>query len=232
MKCTIFIISLLALAFISGCTSQNESGTYTLNDREKKLCDSLQIDPAIIELIRTKNKSFIEPFHYSRSKIYKDGQETELDPIRLNGLVFEEKNENAYEVVLALKDDFKKAGYTLFLLENNMGQKKRWDKIGVLKTTDQFSILKQIGTDGVNHGIANDSLVAIVKQFDKKYKLELIGASGDWCEFNIKSEPTDWDEFANEVYRVCPDVVEQGTGSVESLKEIMKRTKRLYFWWD
>jgi hypothetical protein len=26
--------------------------------------------------------------------------------------------------------------------------------------------------------------------------------------------------------------VEQGTGSVEALADEMKKTKRLYFWWD
>ena len=233
MKFAITVISFfVVLAVTLCCAPGNDSGTYTLTDHEKKLCDSLQIDTTIVQYIRTKNKSRIEPFHYSLSKTFKDGQEIELDPIHLKGLVFEEKNEASYDLVLALKDNFKKAGYSIFLLENNMGLRKKWDHIGVLKTTDQLSVLKQVGTDGINHSITNDSLISIVRKFDEKYSLELIGASGDWCEFNIKKEPKDWDELANEVYQVCPDVVEQGTGSVESLKEIMKRTKRLYFWWD
>jgi len=38
--------------------------------------------------------------------------------------------------------------------------------------------------------------------------------------------------FAKEMYKVCPDIVDQGTGSIEALAEEMKKTKRLFFWWD
>lgn len=75
-------------------------------------------------------------------------------------------------------------------------------------------------------------LITIIKDFDKKYSLELIGASGDWCEFIIHNEPGSWNEFAKEVYTVCPDVVDQGAGDIEKLANEMKRTRRLYFWWD
>jgi hypothetical protein len=92
--------------------------------------------------------------------------------------------------------------------------------------------LKQVETDGINYDITNDSLIKIVKKFDEKYSLELIGASGDWCDFYVNSEPKDWNEFAKEVYKVCPDVVDQGAGTVEALADEMKKTKRLYFWWD
>ena len=93
-------------------------------------------------------------------------------------------------------------------------------------------MLKQIATDGINWDITNDSLISIIKTFDKKYSLELIGASGDWCEFIIHKEPKSWTRFAKEVYKVCPDVVDQGAGTVQALADEMQRTKRLYFWWD
>lgn len=89
-----------------------------------------------------------------------------------------------------------------------------------------------MGTDGINHDITNDSLITLVKNFDKKYSLELIAASGDWCEFIIHNEPESWMQMANEVYKVCPDVVDQGTDTVQALADELKKTKRLYFWWD
>ncbi len=74
-------------------------------------------------------------------------------------------------------------------------------------------MLKQIGTDGINFDITNDSLISIIKQFDKKYSLELIGASGDWCKIIIHNEPKSWMEFAKKFMKVCPDVVDQGSGN-------------------
>ncbi|MDX2069681.1 MAG: DUF4253 domain-containing protein [Haliscomenobacter sp.] len=68
-------------------------------------------------------------------------------------------------------------------------------------------------------------MISIIKVFDKKYNLELIGASDDWCEFIIHNEPENWTKFAREVYKVCPDVVTQGTDTVQALADIMKKNK-------
>lgn len=230
MKQRCLIVLVVAAMTLTGCNSNSVS--YTLTDREKSICDSLKVDASIIQEVRAYNSSEIEPFHYSLSKIVENGVEAEADPIHLNGLVFTEQNSKSYELVFSLKDSFKQKGYSIFLLENNFNIDSKPDYIGVLKTTDKYAIIRQIGTDGINYDITNDSLINIVKQFDKKYSLDLIGVSGDWCEFAVVNTPADWLEFAKEVYAVCPDVVEQGTGSVEVLAEEMKRTKRLYFWWD
>ena len=92
--------------------------------------------------------------------------------------------------------------------------------------------MERVQTDGINYNIDNDSLLDLIRVFDKKYALQLTGAGGDWCEFSIDHPPTDWMTLAKEAYKVCPDIVDQGTGTVEKLADEMKRTKRLYFWWD
>jgi len=225
-----FLATILTITI--GCKSQPVAKNYLLTSDEKIICDTLQIDTSIIKDIRQFNANKIEPFHYSLGKfITKDG-EIESDPIFLQGLVFKETNSKSYELVFSLKDRFKEKGYSIFLLENNFNINNKPDHIGILKTTDKYTILKQIATDGINWNITNDSLISIIKTFDKKYALELIGASGDWCEFTIHKEPKSWTQLAREVYKVCPDVVDQGTGTVEVLAGEMKKTKRLYFWWD
>ena len=212
----------------------NHTEDYYLVDAEYEahICDSLGIDETLIAEIRELSDGKIEPFHYSLSKMYEDGESYEIDPIRLNGLVIYESNVNSYELVFKLKDDFRALGYSIFLLENNYGIGDEPDMIGVLKTTNKLDVLDQIQTDGINYDIDNDSLKSIIHEFDLKYDLELIGASGDWCEFIIHGKPTDWMSFAEEVYEVCPDVVDQGTGSVEALAESLETTGTLYFWWD
>lgn len=225
-------ITIIVLSSFYGCNSKVVSQSYTLTEREKKICDSLQMDTTIIQDIRSMNTNKIEPFHYSLSKEFVGGKELESEPIHLKGIVFGEQNSKSYDVVFNLKDKLKQKGYTIFLLENNFNIDEKLDNIGVLKTTDKFTVLKQIATDGINYDITNDSLISIIKQFDNKYSLELIGASGDWCEFLINKEPMDWMTFAKEVYKVCPDDVDQGTGTIEALADEMKKTKRLYFWWD
>lgn len=222
----------IASTFVLGCKSQSTDKTYTLTTEERNICDTLLIDTTIIKDIRKHNKSKIEPFHYSLGKLITKDGEIETDPILLKGLVFTETNSKSYDLVFSLKDNFKQKGYSIFLLENNFNINNKPDYLGILKTVDKYTILKQIATDGINWEITNDSLISIIKTFDKKYSLELIGASGDWCEFIIHNEPKSWTQFAKEVYKVCPDVVDQGTGTVEALADEMKKTKRVYFWWD
>ena len=228
---TPFFLSVTFL-FALGCNTSTSQKNYVLTAREKTICDSLQLDSSIVIDIRNLNTSKIEPFHYSLSKIYSQGSAIEANPIFLTGIVLTEKNAKSYDLIISLKDKLKSKGYSIFLLENNFNYNNSPDIIGVIKTTDQYSVLSQVATDGINYDITNDSLISIIKNFDKKYALELIGASGDWCEFIIHNEPKSWLEFANEVYEVCPDVVDQGTGTVEALADEMQKSKRLYFWWD
>jgi hypothetical protein len=69
-------------------------------------------------------------------------------------------------------------------------------------------------------------------QWAEKYGLRLVGAGSDWIEAEFTRPPSDWKVFAAEVYEFCPDVVDQGTGSVPALAEEMKAQNAVYLWWD
>jgi hypothetical protein len=44
--------------------------------------------------------------------------------------------------------------------------------------------------------------------------------------------PSDLDAFSKEVYKFCPDSVDQGVGTVENLKPAIKEMNGLWLWWD
>jgi hypothetical protein len=216
-----------------GCTLQSqkrEMGKFTANERH--YCDSLDIDTSLIIELKKISNSPIEPFHYSLARQYQNGTETEIDPILLQGLIFKETTRNTEFILAKLYDTFNKKGYTLFVVDKNFGIENKPDVMGILKTADKYEVLAQIQTDGINYDIDTDSLIKIIKSFDAKYSLSLVGAGGDWCEFTINKAPADWMAFAEEAYKVCPDIVDQGTETVKALATEMKRTNRLYFWWD
>ena len=232
MRTPNYLLLIVAFVAMISCDSRKSSGEYVLTDKEKLIFDSLQLDTAILKDIRANFSGEIEPFHYSLAKIIEGDKEIEAEPKYRKGLVLQENNAKSYSLVFALKKNLLKKGYSVFLLENNFSIGDKNDYVAILKTTDKYDVLKQVGTDGINYNITNDSLIAIIKGLDKKYELELIGASGEWCEFIIHKEPENWIDFGNEIYKICPDIVDQGAGSVEVLAEEMKKTKRLYFWWD
>lgn len=227
-----WLCAVLGITTVVACNNQAPATKTANPDKDLVLIDSMHFSHEVLSLIRKHNNSPLEPFHYSLSKILRNDTTIETEPTFLPGIVFTEENARSYNVVFQLKDDLKKMGYYIFMLENNFGIGTSADYIAVLQDTDMYSILKKVGTAGTNYGIENDSLIKVIEGFNTQCDLELIGASGDWCEFIIHRAPADWLKFAREVEKVCPDVVEQGTGSVEALAEEMKTSNRLYFWWD
>ncbi len=227
-------LSFACSLFLYSCGQQTTKNVEVtkLTTREKQLCDSMNIDQSVLTALKKHTHENVEPFHYSLSKMYKaDHTVTEIDPIYLPGFVFKEEQSNTRTLIGALQEKLKAQGYYLFILEQNFGLGGK-DVMAILKTTDQYEVLRSVKTDGTNYGISNDSLISIIKILDRKYSLSLVSASGDLCEFNIGKEPDSWVELAKEAYAVCPDIVDQGTGSVEALAGELKKYRRLYLWWD
>jgi hypothetical protein len=231
MKLSTFIL-FFSLTVAISCNSQSRITNTILSEKERFYCDSLKIDTAIVLGLRQYTDSNIKPFPVNLEKIL--NKDIDPGPNRKNapGFIFNANSANSDSIVINLYNDFLNKGYTIFTLDRHSGIDNKPDYIGILKSIDKYQILKQIQTDGINWEINNDSLLSIIKRFDKKYSLQLIGASGDWCEFNIIKEPKNWLTLAKEAYKVCPDIVDQEAGTVEKLAEAMKESKRLYFWWD
>ncbi len=75
-------------------------------------------------------------------------------------------------------------------------------------------------------------VIARLKKWDAEFGLVLSGVGFDWMEAQFQRQPANMLEFAKEVYAFCPDVVDQGTETVEALAKEMKRTNTLFLWWD
>lgn len=102
----------------------------------------------------------------------------------------------------------------------------------MIKTKDQFDILRYQATNGGNYGIDTDSIVNVLKRWDEKYKIEILGADYDWVEGQFLNPPKDFNELANSMYHFCPDIVIQGTGTVDALEDELSQSNQLYLWWD
>jgi hypothetical protein len=117
-----------------------------------------------------------------------------------------------------------------FVAEINAGLKT--DKIGVLKGTDQYDILRVMYTNGDDYDISNQDVIERLKEWEKTSPFDIIGADNDWVEIEFKTLPKDLKSFAEEVYDFCPDAVDQGPGSPAELANEIQQTKRLFLWWD
>jgi hypothetical protein len=120
--------------------------------------------------------------------------------------------------------------YTPFVVEMNAGLKI--DKIGILKGTDQYEILRIMQTNGDDYDIANQDVIERLKEWELHSPFDILGADNDWVEIEFRSLPRDLKAFAEEVYDFCPDAVDQGPGSTAELAKEIQKTNKLFLWWD
>jgi hypothetical protein len=97
---------------------------------------------------------------------------------------------------------------------------------------NQFEILRIAASDAVNYSKTTEDIIAKLQQWDTAYGIDIWQAETDTIQLRFKKVPTDLGRFAKEVYEFCPDIVEQGTGSVGALEKEIKKTQSLFLWWD
>lgn len=77
--------------------------------------------------------------------------------------------------------------------------------------------------------------VALLREWNRRYGAEIVSLTGDVIELTVPRPPTT-DEaalaLARQQFQYAPDIVQQGTGDVETLAAYLKDGHAWYFWWD
>lgn len=160
-----------------------------------------------------------------------EGVDAEGEPAKAKGVTIDVAQDKAPQTVRKLQEAVP-PGYLVFISEMNFGISGKPDQVSVLKAASPYDALAVMGTNGWNYDLSPDIVIARVKQWDKRFGLILRGVGFDWLEAEFRKQPPNMLEFAQEVYEFCPDVVDQGTETVEALAAEMKRTNAVYLWWD
>lgn len=96
----------------------------------------------------------------------------------------------------------------------------------------QFDILRHARTDAINYDMVTTDLIARLQKYDLQFGIDIYHAETDTVEFTLKSLPEDVNALAEELYDFCPDMVDQGHGSVEELEDDLRDSQRVCLWWD
>lgn len=98
-----------------------------------------------------------------------------------------------------------------------------------------YEILAHRAFGGWNSVPYDHELIAVLKDFDERYGAKLISLTHDvlelWVERPI-TDPVVACEAAKEQYALCPDIVDQGTESVQALAQGLLNARVWFFWWD
>jgi hypothetical protein len=188
---------------------------------EERIASHIGFEKEILMLVKGEARS---PIH-RLSGYDEDGYQ-----IMANGLTVSVPRSRSEQVLWALRDKLKPLKYMAFIIEINNTLKI--DKIGIIKGTDQYDILKVMHTNGDEDDVSHEEVIAKLKGWEKRFTFEIIGAENDWVEIEFRIMPRDLTAFADEIYVFSPDAVDEGVGSLAALIKEINTTKRLMLLWN
>lgn len=154
-------------------------------------------------------------------------------PVQTDGAMLGVEAARADSLLAAAQGLFLERGFFLFRHEPNYGIGGKPDEIGLVPLADQFAVLKRVGTNGINHGISPDSIVGWLRTLERDAPFILTGIGYDHIEGRFLGPiGAQADAIADRLHRFCPDVVDQGTGSVRELANEIGRLNTFFCWWD
>jgi len=160
------------------------------------------------------------------------GTDSVGDSLLTEGFAVGVPSGRAERLVAAAQPRFLEKGFYLFRSEQHLGISDRADRVALFPRSDRYEILRLMGTNGWNYGIGPDSVVVWLEALERDHPFVLTGMGFDWVEGRFRSAMRDADALARRFYAFCPDVVDQGTETVDALARDLRESQRLYCWWD
>src|SRR2546426_7141105 len=160
------------------------------------------------------------------------GTDSVGDSLLTEGFAVSVPSARAEALVAAAQPRFLEKGFYLFRSEQHFGIAGRSDRVALFPRNDRYEILRLMGTNGWNYNVGPDSIVAWLRALERDHPFVLTGMGFDWVEGRFRSAIGDADALARRFYAFCPDVVDQGTETVDALAQELRESQRLYCWWD
>jgi hypothetical protein len=211
----------IALAFLAILPALAAEPSSTLSHSEEQLAVQIGFEKDILALVKEVARS---PLHRL------NGYDENEFQIMANGVVATVARNRSEQVLWELRERLKPRKYMAFLIEVNLALKA--DRIGIIKGTDQFEILRIMYTNGDDDDVTHEDVVNRLRSWSKRCPFEIIGAENDWVEIEFRIMPRDVKAFAEEVYAFSPDAVDDGPGSIAGLVREINSTRRVTLSWE
>lgn len=96
-------------------------------------------------------------------------------------------------------------------------------------------LIEASGVTGVNYSVTNEQILKRLKEWDVKFGIEkILDLNFDTLHIQLRKKISSSEalELAKEIYEFCPDVIDQGSGSVEHYAEETLEANAIFLWWD
>jgi len=85
-------------------------------------------------------------------------------------------------------------------------------------------LIREQQTSAPNFDLDTNAIVAELKRWKTLCSFRVTEAEGDRATIEFDTLPRDMDSFVKDLYRFCPDLVDQGTGCVAEMVEMAGET--------
>ena len=148
------------------------------------------------------------------------------------GVVFQVDQKLAENVLDRWHTHYLERGCYLYRSEQNFGAGGTRDELALLPTSNRDDVIRAMETDGCNCEVYTEDIIRWLNDLETSQPFLLTGIGADFLEGKFASAVQDPEGLAKRMYEFCPDIVDQGVGSVEELATELRNNQKLYFWWD
>ena len=89
-------------------------------------------------------------------------------------------------------------------------------------TNDPFAAVRAAETSAPNFDLDNAEIIDQLTKWQSLCSFVVKSAEGDQIQIEFTTLPKDMDAFAQDLYKFCPDLVDQGTGCVHEMLESLE----------
>ncbi len=107
--------------------------------------------------------------------------------------------------------------------------------IGLVPTTLGWQVPALLHFGAWNDCPKPEEHVSVLKRWEQRYGAELVGVTHDTIEMLVARPPRTRDDalaLAYEQVAYCPDIVDQGAGTLDALAAVLVNGSVWFFWWD
>lgn len=138
------------------------------------------------------------------------------------------------QVVAAVRGQLPKGWVAFVGTTRWLGEEKHAGEVEVVvgPARDQFDIVRLARTDAVNYDMGTEALYKKLRAIHDVAPIDILHAETDTITFRFIELPADVPKMAQTLYAFCPDIVDQGAGTVAALADSIRETRRVTLWWD
>jgi ankyrin repeat protein len=117
-------------------------------------------------------------------------------------------------------------------VESGRGFSPSRDFLALFPTTNPFALIAAMGVFGNDAGISCPELVERFRQLHQQEPFDIRNLKNDTVDIDFRAPVHDPRKIAHMLYRMCPDIIDQGFDTMKRLVEHLQSSREVHFWWD